>query len=143
LGSIEMFCLDTNILIHILNKSFPVLNDRLQLELTSQSHVLIPSIVRFELEYGYEKGSRTAENRVRLKRLLKANFDLIDFDHQDGVEAGQIRAELEKAGTPIGPYDVLIAAQARRRGAVLVTLNTREFMRIPGLMVTDWGAEVS
>jgi tRNA(fMet)-specific endonuclease VapC len=137
-----MFCLDTNILIHVFNRSIPVLHNRLKLELQNQSLILIPSIVRFELEYGYEKGARTVENRERLERFLQADFQLIDFDHQDGVEAGNMRAELEKAGTPVGPYDVLIAAQARRRGVVLVTLNVREFNRIPGLMVTDWGADL-
>jgi tRNA(fMet)-specific endonuclease VapC len=55
-----------------------------------------------------------------------------------GRGAGDIRAELEKMGTPIGHYDYLIAAQARRRGAALVTLNQREFARVPGLIVMDW-----
>ena len=54
--------------------------------------------------------------------------------------AADIRASLEALGTPIGPYDVLIAAQARRRNAALVTLNRREFERVPGLIVTNWGA---
>jgi tRNA(fMet)-specific endonuclease VapC len=53
-------------------------------------------------------------------------------------EAGEIRAELERLGTPIGTYDVLIAAQARRRGAVLVTANTLEFARVPGLNRENW-----
>jgi len=63
------------------------------------------------------------------------------FDHSDAVDAahaGDIRAELEKVGMPIGHYDYLIAAQARRRGATLVTLNQREFARVPGLIATDW-----
>jgi tRNA(fMet)-specific endonuclease VapC len=54
------------------------------------------------------------------------------------MHAGEIRAHLESAGTPIGHYDYLIAAQARRHGATLVTLNTREFARVPGLIVVDW-----
>ena len=60
------------------------------------------------------------------------------FDAEDAHEAGDIRALLERAGTPIGPYDILIAAQARRRGATLVTANTREFARVPGLKTEDW-----
>ena len=59
---------------------------------------------------------------------------------EDAEEAGNIRAALERAGKPIGPYDVLIAAQARRRGATLVTANEREFARVPGLKTEDWAA---
>ncbi len=60
------------------------------------------------------------------------------FEPEDAEEAGDIRAELERAGTPIGPYDVLIAAQARRRNALLVTANMGEFTRVPGLRIEDW-----
>jgi len=60
------------------------------------------------------------------------------FEPDDAEEAGDIRADIERAGAPIGPYDVLIAAQARRRGALLVTANTREFTRVPGLRTEDW-----
>jgi tRNA(fMet)-specific endonuclease VapC len=56
------------------------------------------------------------------------------------MHAGDIRADLEKAGTPIGHYDILIAAQARRHGATLVTANAREFARVPGLLVANWEA---
>ena len=60
------------------------------------------------------------------------------FDLENLREAGEIRAALEARGTPIGPYDILIAAQARRRGATLVTLSPSEFERVPGLLVVDW-----
>jgi tRNA(fMet)-specific endonuclease VapC len=60
------------------------------------------------------------------------------FEPEDAEEAGDIRAALERSGTPIGPYDTLIAAQARRRGALLVTANRREFARVPGLRSEDW-----
>ena len=59
------------------------------------------------------------------------------FEPEDAEEAGDIRAALERAGTPIGPYDVLIAAQARRLDALLVTANTREFARVPGLKLYE------
>ena len=65
---------------------------------------------------------------------------VLPFDAEDAAHAGDIRAHLERKGTPIGPYDYLIAAQARRRGATLVTANRREFERVPGLMVADWAA---
>jgi len=66
-------------------------------------------------------------------RPAGAPFELADAEH-----AGAIRAQLERAGTPIGHYDLLIAAQARRHGATLVTANQREFARVPGLDVMDW-----
>ena len=62
------------------------------------------------------------------------------FESQDAEEAGDIRAALERTGKPIGPYDLLIAAQARRRGATLITANEREFARVPGLKTADWAA---
>ena len=70
----------------------------------------------------------------------RLGIDVLPFEAEDAAHAGDIRAELEKAGTPIGHYDYLIAAQARRRGAALVTLNRREFERVPGLIVVDWSA---
>jgi tRNA(fMet)-specific endonuclease VapC len=100
-----MFCLDTNIVVFALNQRRPAISARLDAELRYGSHLMVPSMVRFELEYGYSKGTRQLENSAILSAFLAVHFDLIDFDHQDGVEAGQIRAELEKAGTPIGPYD--------------------------------------
>ena len=63
---------------------------------------------------------------------------ILPFESDDAEEAGDIRAVLEHAGTSIGPYDVLIAAQARRRDAVLVTANQREFARVPRLKIEDW-----
>jgi PIN domain len=64
----------------------------------------------------------------------------IESDSEDAEEAGDIRAALERAGTPIGPHDILIAAQARRRSAVLITANEREFVRVPGLKTEDWAS---
>ena len=65
---------------------------------------------------------------------------LLPFEAEDAVEAADIRAHLKRPGLPIRPYDVLIAAQARSRGATLVTANTREFDCVPGLIVVDWTA---
>ena len=64
----------------------------------------------------------------------------LPLDYEDAMEAGHIRVGLERRGTPIGPYDVLIAAQARRRGALLVTANLGEFSRVEGLRVENWMA---
>ncbi len=72
--------------------------------------------------------------------FLDLPIEIVPFDAEDSAQAGDIRAVLAAKGTPIGPYDVMIAAQARRRGAVLVTGDRREFDRVPGLIVTDWVA---
>ncbi len=133
-----MFCLDTNIVIFGLNGRIPAIDARLQRELAAGTTLLIPAIVLFELRYGIAKSTRPEASGLVLDTFLAEGFEILRFDADDAAEAGNIRAILESAGTPIGAYDTLIAAQARRRGAVLVTGNRREFERVPGLMVTDW-----
>ncbi len=133
-----MFCLDTNIIIHAINRRRPEFAVRISEELQAGRTLMVPAIVRFELEYGLAKSQRREANRAILATLLARGFEQPAFDLDDAAEAGDIRAALEAKGAPIGPYDLLIAAQARRRGAALVTLNRREFERVPGLMVTDW-----
>ena len=133
-----MFCLDTNIVIHALNRRRPEFAARISEELRAGRTLLIPAVVRFELDYGLARSQRPEANRAILDTFLARGFEQPAFDLDDAAEAGDIRAALEAKGTPIGPYDTLIAAQARRRGAALVTLNRREFERVPGLIVTDW-----
>lgn len=133
-----MFCLDTNIIIHAVNRRRPEFAARISEELQAGRTLIVPAIVRFELEYGLAKSQRREANSAILATLLARGFEQPAFDLDDAAEAGDIRAALEAKGAPIGPYDLLIAAQARRRGAALVTLNRREFERVPGLMVTDW-----
>ena len=133
-----MFCLDTNIIIYAINRRRPEFAARISEELQAGRTLMVPAIVRFELEYGLAKSQRREANSAILATLLARGFEQPAFDLDDAAEAGDIRAALEAKGAPIGPYDLLIAAQARRRGAALVTLNRREFERVPGLMVTDW-----
>ncbi len=95
----------------------------------------IPAIVLHELFYGACKGSRSAHNVARVEAL---QFQTVEFDREDARQAGEIRAKLAADGTPVGPYDVLIAGQAVARALTLITLNTREFLRVPGLLVEDW-----
>ncbi|MBP0110002.1 tRNA(fMet)-specific endonuclease VapC (fragment) [Bradyrhizobium vignae] len=71
-------------------------------------------------------------------RLLFSDLDILDLDQEDARAAGEIRAELAKHGTPIGPYDILSAGQAMARGLPLVSNNTAEFQRIAGLRLEDW-----
>ena len=133
-----MFCLDTNIIIHAINRRRPEFAVRISEELQAGRTLMVPAIVRFELEYGLAKSQRREANSAILATLLARGFEQPAFDLDDAAEAGDIRAALEAKGAPIGPYDLLIAAQASRRGAALVTLNCRDFERVPGLMVTDW-----
>lgn len=135
-----MFCLDTNVIVFALNKRKPAIDQRLQTELAADTPLLVPAPVLFELHYGIAKSDRREASRRVLDAFLAGGLTLLPFDGADAAEAGDIRAFLEREGTPIGPYDVLIATQAPRRRAPLVTLNRREFERVPGLMVTDWAA---
>lgn len=133
-----LLCLDTNVVVFALNGRKPEIAARLDRELTQATPMIVPAIVLFELRYGAAKSAHRALNEERLGLFLEAGFAQPEFDTNDAKEAGDIRAHLERLGQPIGPYDILIAAQARRRGATLVTMNRGEFDRVPGLDVTDW-----
>jgi tRNA(fMet)-specific endonuclease VapC len=134
-----MVCLDTNVVIAYLARKQTDLIDRLQREILVRA-VSISVVTLFELQYGIAKSERQLSNAARLDDFLSLQIEIWPFEVEDAEEAGQIRASLERAGSPIGPYDVLIAAQARRRGVLLVTANQREFARVPGLRTEDWAA---
>src|SRR5260370_9812209 len=94
----------------------------------------IPSIVAHELYFRAYKSRHAADN---LRRVEALQFEILDFDPEDARHAGEVRAQLALAGTPIGPYDVLIAGQALARSLTLVTHNTPEFHPVDGLTFTD------
>jgi tRNA(fMet)-specific endonuclease VapC len=133
-----MISLDTNAVIAAINRRVPSVRPRLEAAIVAGETVGISAIVLFELRYGIIKSARPQENRAILAAFLALDVTPWPFEPEDAEEAGEIRAELERRGTPIGPYDVLIAAQARRRGAVLITANTLEFARVPGLNIENW-----
>ena len=135
-----MFVLDTNAVIAVLNESNPAVTERLVLEFSKATPILLSSIVLYELRYGVSKSKRQDRNEALLSRFLDAPLTLIPFEQEDAHHAGDIRAHLERHGDPIGPYDILIAAQARYRAATLVTSNLREFRRVPDLIVENWAA---
>jgi tRNA(fMet)-specific endonuclease VapC len=135
-----MICLDTNVVIASINQRVPHVRSRLETALAQAEIVGIPTIVLFELRFGIAKSARPRENAAVLSAFLALDIAPWPFEAGDAEEAGDIRAELERVGTSIGPYDILIAAQARRRNAILVTANTREFMRVRDLNVEDWAA---
>lgn len=96
-------------------------------------------IVYYELMYGAAGSVRRKANEDKIALFVASGrLSLLSFEAMDAREAADIRADLKRTGTPIGPYDVLIAAQARRAAATLVTANTSEFERVGGLIVIDW-----
>ena len=99
--------------------------------------VAVPSVVAHELYYGAMRSQRVAYNLETL-RLAMAEIAILEFDANDALVSGQVRATLAALGTPIGPYDVLIAGQAKARRISVVTNNLREFGRVAELNVEDW-----
>jgi len=132
------FLLDTNTVVALLRDKPPQVRERYRRAESSGDHLAVPSVVLFELWYGVEKSSHIQENTERLRVLLSGDLELLAFDDDDAETAGRVRATLERSGTPIGAYDLLIAGQALRRGFTLVTANTSEFSRVRGLNWVDW-----
>lgn len=109
------YLLDTNSLVALLrNKPVAVRESYRQAE-KAGDYLAVSSLVLFELWYGVEKSSRVQENTERWRVLLSGDLDLLDFDDEDAQASGRIGAALERIGTPIGAYDLLIAGQALRR----------------------------
>ena len=132
------YFLDTNVVVAILRNSPPLVRSRLRRALKRRDTISISSVVLYELWYGVRRSARRNENAERIRAFLAGEVDVIPFDEEDAAAAGEIRGALEAAGNPIGPYDLLIAAQALRRGATLVTANASEFARVEGLSWQDW-----
>jgi tRNA(fMet)-specific endonuclease VapC len=132
------YLLDTNAVVALLRNKPVEVRERYREAEAAGDYLALSSVVLFELWYGVAKSSQVQENTERLRVLLSGDLDLLDFDDEDARTAGQVRATLEKAGTPVGAYDLLIAGQALRRGLIVVTANTSEFSRVTGLSWQDW-----
>lgn len=128
------YLLDTNLCIRVLRDRPQGLRERFNAEASSLS---VSSIVLYELLYGAAKSARPVENRQQVEAFA-ARLEVLDFDADAAAHAGEIRAELEREGKPIGSYDVLIAGHARSRGLIVVTGNLAEFRRVEGLRCEDW-----
>ncbi len=133
------YMLDTNLCIRVLRDRPEGLRDRFNAEANA---LCISTIVLTELLYGAEKSQRPSDNRREVERLA-ARLAVLSFDDDAAAHAGEIRADLERRGVPIGGYDVLIAGHARSRGLVVVTGNLAEFSRVAGLRSEDWLATAS
>ncbi len=132
------YLLDTNAVIALLRQKPHPVGERLRRELRAREVISVGSIVLFELCYGIARSQRPDKNARSLRDFLAGPIQVLDFNPEDAARAGELRAHLEIRGTPIGPYDLLIAAQALRTQATLVTANFTEFARVPGLGWEDW-----
>lgn len=128
------YMLDTNICIFTIKNKPQAVRDAFN---RHHGQMCISTITLMELIYGAER-SAAAERNLSVIEGFAARLEVLDYDHRAAAHSGQLRAELARAGTPIGPYDQMIAGHARSLGLVLVTNNLREFERVPGLRVEDW-----
>ncbi len=131
------FLLDTNACVNYLRQAHGPVAQRLAT--LPATEVAVCAVVKAELYFGVAQSASPAENRARLEAFL-AGLQSWPFDDGAAEIYGDLRAQLTQAGTPIGPNDLLIAAIALAHGATLVTHNTREFSRVPGLAREDWEA---
>lgn len=132
------YLLDTNACIAVINGEPASVRSHLQKAHNEDSEIFVSAIALFELQYGVAKSARAEFNRRRLDGFLAGPVRILPFDEDDANQAGLIRAELEKAGKPIGSYDLLIAGQARNGGFTVVTSNVTEFARVKGIAWQDW-----
>jgi tRNA(fMet)-specific endonuclease VapC len=135
------YLLDTNAVIALLKDEPAIFRKRLRRTVSKGATIAVSSIVLSELWYGVARSTRRRENTQRLRVFLSGGVAVSAFSEEDAMTAGDLRATLEAARTPIGPYDLLIAAQALRSDATLLTANVSEFARVPGLQWQDWAAK--
>lgn len=126
------YLLDTNAVIALLSGREPL---RTRVREHSPNAFSISAIVAHELFYGAYKSQNREKNLAKVEAL---QFEILELDTEDARHAGEIRAVLTSSGQPIGPYDVLIAGQARARNLTLITRNMREFQRVVGLEAENW-----
>ncbi|MBQ0167943.1 MAG: type II toxin-antitoxin system VapC family toxin [Treponema sp.] len=133
-----MYLLDTNVCISFMRNDNQNLKNRLMS--LNKDDCFLSSVTIAELVYGVAKSRYQEQNRQNLVRFYTVIPKVLDFTSEDAEAFGVVRAYLEKEGTPIGLLDLQIASQALTRNLTVVTHNTSEFFRIPGLKVIDWSA---
>lgn len=132
------YLLDSNVCIRLINNSSPAVTTRLASQ--QPEDILVSTITQLELYYGAYRSAQQERNLEILQRFF-SQFTIIPLDPEAARIAGKIRAELAASGTPIGPYDVQIAAIAMANNLIVVTHNTKEFSRVNGLQIEDWEEE--
>lgn len=128
------YMLDTNICIYVIKNYPPKLRERFN-QLAEQ--LCMSSVTLAELHYGAEKSTRRLENLQAIEQFC-ARLEVLAFPAKAAAHFGQIRADVERRGKPVGPLDMLIGAHARAEGLIVVTNNAREFGRLPGVRVENW-----
>jgi tRNA(fMet)-specific endonuclease VapC len=129
------FMLDTNTCIYIIKRKPPDVIERFNQ--TEISQIGISSITLSELLYGVSKSSKPEQNQIALMQFV-APLEILPYSDETAQYYGDLRAHLEKQGTPIGSLDMLIAAHALSIACTLVTNNEKEFIRIPNLKIDNW-----
>jgi tRNA(fMet)-specific endonuclease VapC len=130
---------DTNIAIALLNDRPPQVRAKFEAARAARTPFAMSMIVYYELMYGAAASKRRKANEDKIAVFMTSGgIALLPFEAADAAEAADIRSDLKRTGRPIGPYDLLIAAQARRARTTLITANAREFERVPGLVAVDW-----
>jgi tRNA(fMet)-specific endonuclease VapC len=129
------YMLDTNIYIYLIKQKPTAVLTRLRT--TNISEISISSITLSELFYGVSKSSKPEQNFLALTQFV-APLEILPFNGEAAQYYGNLRAHLEKQGTPIGSLDMLIAAHALSLGSILVTNNVKEFRRVPNLNIENW-----
>jgi len=128
------FLLDTDTCIYALKQNEHVIGHLLS---TPREDVMVSVLTEGELRTGAAKSSSPLKTLRLIENFLRP-LTLIDFTSEDAIAYAAVRAKLERAGTPIGPLDTLIAAQAIARRLTIVSNNVREFRRVAGLVVENW-----
>lgn len=128
------FMLDTNTIIFTMNNKPEKVREAFK---QHQEQLCISSVTLMELVYGAEKSSQVEKN-LRVLEGFVARLEVLPFDDNAAQHTGQIRAELAVKGTPIGAYEAMIAGHARSLGLIVVTNNSKEFLRVDGLRCEDW-----
>lgn len=130
-----MYLLDTNICIFAIKRRPVKVLEKIKSHF--ENGIYISSLTIAELEFGVSNSQRPEENRMALIEFLSI-FDYLSYDDEDAIQYGKLKTHLRQAGTTIGPIDLLLASQALSKGLVMVTNNTREFIRVPELEIQDW-----
>ncbi|MDY7092120.1 MAG: type II toxin-antitoxin system VapC family toxin [Acidobacteriota bacterium] len=133
------FLLDTDTCSFLMKRSSRSLIDKVQQ--FAPGELKVSTVTVYELEHGLQRRPE-AHQLHRVVNAFLHNVEVLPFDAQAARHAGAIRAHLERAGTPIGAYDLLIAGHARSAGATLVSHNLREFQRVPELSIADWALDL-
>lgn len=130
-----MFLIDTNICIYLIKNKYDYLHEKVEKE--GSDKIAVSAITVAELEFCIAKSKYPESNKLALLEFL-APFEIIPFTELDCESFGELRAYLNQKGTPIGPYDLQIAAQCLSRDLTLVSNNIKEFERVPNLKYENW-----